>query len=114
MSVPYVPIDGYTPWPNPVWNVRTDCPGYSAGAMQLWITCPPDVLVNVTTGSGSAVVSWIPPTATGGSGSVTTTSNFKPGDTFPIGATEVTYEAKTSTETARCRFAVSVATDPQP
>ena len=41
----------------------------------------------------TAVVTWIPPTASDNSGSVTLTSNYEPGDTFPIGDTLVRYNA---------------------
>ena len=51
---------------------------------------------NVSTDAGSpnATVSWTPPTASDNSGeAVTLTSDYSPGDTFPIGTTTVTYTA---------------------
>ena len=46
------------------------------------------------TGQASAEVSWTPPTANGNSGvAVTLTSNYRPGDRFPIGVTTVIYTA---------------------
>ena len=50
--------------------------------------------VNTDDGSPNATVSWTPPTASDNSGeAVTLTSNYSPGDTFPIGTTTVTYTA---------------------
>lgn len=44
-------------------------------------------------GSISAVVSWTEPTANDNSGFVTSSSSHKPGDSFSIGDTTVTYSA---------------------
>ena len=45
----------------------------------------------------NAIVSWTPPTASDNSGeAVTLTSDYSPGDTFPIGTTTVTYTATDS------------------
>ncbi len=41
-----------------------------------------------------AVASWTPPTPTGLCGPYTLTSNYAPGDTFPIGVTQVIYTLK--------------------
>ena len=50
--------------------------------------------VNTDASSPNATVSWSPPTATDNSGEeVTLTSDYSPGDTFPIGTTAVTYTA---------------------
>ena len=47
----------------------------------------------------TAVVSWHQPSATDNSGeSVTITSNFNSGDTFPIGITNITYTATDTSE----------------
>ena len=53
-------------------------------------------IVNVSTDDNSpnATVQWTPPTASDNSGgAVTLTSDYSPGDTFPIGTTTVTYTA---------------------
>ena len=53
--------------------------------------------VNTAPGSPNATVSWTPPTASDNSGAaVTLTSDYSPGDTFPIGNTAVTYTATDS------------------
>ena len=50
--------------------------------------------VNTDASLPSTTVSWTPPTASDNSGeAVTLTSNYSPGDTFPIGTTTVTYTA---------------------
>ena len=50
--------------------------------------------LNTDAGSPNATVSWTPPTASDNSGeAVTLTSDYSPGDTFPIGTTTVTYTA---------------------
>ena len=50
--------------------------------------------VNTDAGSPNATVSWTPPAASDNSGeAVTLTSDYSPGDTFPIGTTTVTYTA---------------------
>ena len=55
---------------------------------------PPTQNVNTDVGSPNATVSWTPPTASDNSGeAVTLTSDYTPGDTFPIGTTTVTYKA---------------------
>ena len=51
--------------------------------------------VYTDTGSSMAVVSWPLPTASDNSGEgVTLTSDYSPGDSFPIGNTTVTYTAR--------------------
>ena len=54
---------------------------------------PSDINANTDSGVATAAVSWTPPTATDNSGSVTLTSDYNPGDNFPIGTTTVTYTA---------------------
>ena len=50
--------------------------------------------VNTDPGSPNGTVSWTPPTASDNSGDeVTLTSDYSPGDAFPIGTTAVTYTA---------------------
>ena len=66
--------------------------------------------VNTDAHSPTATVSWTPPTASDNSGeTVTLTSDYESGDTFPIGTTTVTYAATdTSGNTATSTFNVVV------
>ncbi|MEO5975891.1 MAG: HYR domain-containing protein [Chryseolinea sp.] len=68
-----------------------------------------DVEVNLVTGC-SANVSWQPPTFSDAcSGLSKVTSNFQPGNSFPVGATEVVYTATDkSGNTATSKFNVKV------
>ena len=71
--------------------------------------CPADIN-NVSPNSGdcTAVVTWTPPTATG-SGTVTMTSNYNPGDAFYPGVHRVIYRATDSSgDTSFCEFKVEV------
>ena len=52
-----------------------------------------DIEKNTDETLSTAVVTWTSPTASDNSGSVTLTSNYEPGDTFPIGETVVRYNA---------------------
>ncbi|UJP64393.1 HYR domain-containing protein [Mongoliitalea daihaiensis] len=73
------------------------------------INCPASIVVPNTIGSCSASVGWVPPTASDNSGSVTLTSNFEPGASFPVGTTRVIYTATDPTgNTAVCEFDVTV------
>ena len=55
---------------------------------------PSNQTVNTDAGSPTATVSWTPPTASDNSvEAVLLTSDYSPGDTFPIGTTTVTYTA---------------------
>ena len=55
---------------------------------------PSTLNVDTDASSPTATVSWSPPTASDNSGEeVTVTSDYSPGDTFPIGTTTVTYTA---------------------
>ena len=71
--------------------------------------CPGDQSDNLGVGVAMATVSWTEPSSTDNSGSPTLTSDYNPGDSFPIGTTTVTY---TSTDiagnTATCTFDVVV------
>jgi len=71
---------------------------------------------NITTNTGPSrvscdqVVVWTEPTASSPVGVTTFTSNYKPGDTFPVGSTTVTYTAVDSTgNSTNCSFTVTVA-----
>ena len=54
---------------------------------------PADIIQTTDDGLSTAVVMWTPPSASDNSGQVTLISSHNPGDTFPIGATSVTYTA---------------------
>ena len=55
---------------------------------------PSNKTVNTDASLPNATVSWTPPTASDNSGeAVTLTSDYSPGDAFPIGTTTVTYTA---------------------
>ena len=75
--------------------------------------CPTDI-TNVTPNAGSctAVVNWTPPTASG-TGPVTITSNYDPGDSFYPGTHRVIYRATDINGTSFCEFTVQV-NDNQP
>ena len=66
--------------------------------------------VNTDDSLPTAIVSWTPPTASDNSGeAVTLTSDYSPGDAFPIGNTTVTYTATdTYGNIATSSFAVVV------
>ena len=60
----------------------------------VFINVPENLVINTDRGLPTAVVSWQQPSARDNSfGSVTITSNFNPGDRFPIGKTNITYTA---------------------
>ncbi|NOS56852.1 MAG: HYR domain-containing protein [Cyclobacteriaceae bacterium] len=77
--------------------------------------CPADITISSNT-SCSATVNWVEPTATDNcSGSVTPTSNFKPGAVFETGTTEVIYEATDNVgNKSRCTFNVKVTNESVP
>ncbi len=89
------------------------CPGQSTTTVVVQTTpafagCPVNINTNVDVSSCNAVVSWTPPTLTG-TCPATVTSNYAPGDAFPVGSTTVTYTATTgSGTTATCSFNVTV------
>ena len=56
-----------------------------------------------------ATVSWIAPSASDNCGLVTTTSNYNPGDIFPLGTTQVIYTAEDDAgNISTCEFNVVV------
>ena len=70
---------------------------------------PSTVNVDTDASSPNATVSWTPPTASDAGGAVTLTSDYSPGDTFPIGTTSITYTATDSSgNMATSTFAVVV------
>ncbi len=70
--------------------------------------CPSNIS-NVSPNSGdcTAVVNWTPPTATG-TGPVTISSNYNPGDSFYAGTHRVIYRATDLNGTSFCEFTVEV------
>ena len=71
--------------------------------------CPQDVNLEIPSASITTVsVTWVEPTATDDSGSVTFTTTHQPGDLFPVGSsTPVTYTFSDATgNTAVCSFNV--------
>ncbi|MCX6301405.1 MAG: HYR domain-containing protein, partial [Bacteroidia bacterium] len=71
--------------------------------------CLANITVSNDAGDCSADVSWVAPSATDNCGSVTLTSTYDPGDTFPIGTTTVTYTATDNCgNTATCTFTITV------
>ena len=70
---------------------------------------PGNINLEADPGSASIVVVWLEPVASDNSGSVYMTSSHKPGYTFPIGVTTVTYRAEDpSSNIATIRFNVTV------
>ena len=71
--------------------------------------CPGEQIGSTGIGSATAVVSWIPPSATDNSGIQTLTTTHEPGSAFPIGLTTVTYTSTDpSGNTMECTFDVNV------
>uniref|UniRef100_UPI002585C7C5 HYR domain-containing protein n=1 Tax=Algoriphagus sp. TaxID=1872435 RepID=UPI002585C7C5 len=71
--------------------------------------CPEDFAVNTDPGICGAVVTWIEPTSTDNSGSVTLVSNFEPGSIFPVGTSQVVYIATDDAgNQSTCTFNVTV------
>ncbi|XP_071489593.1 uncharacterized protein [Diadema antillarum] len=71
--------------------------------------CPSDIAIEAADGASDVSVTWIEPTATDDSGSVSLTQTAIPGDSFPLGSTEVTYTfSDPSGNSATCSFSVVV------
>ena len=71
--------------------------------------CPADIVVSMTGAGCDETVNWTAPTAKDNCNLATFTSMFKPGDTFPIGITTVTYTATdVSGNSSTCSFTVTV------
>jgi len=76
------------------------------------IACPADILVVPDSSDCTPQVSWIEPTADDNC-SVDLTSNFVPGDNFPVGTTTVIYTATDQSGNAvMCSFTVTIAPTP--
>ncbi|MDX2302057.1 MAG: DUF4082 domain-containing protein [Microscillaceae bacterium] len=77
--------------------------------------CPANISVNNDLAECAADVSWTAPTANDNSGSVTLTSNFAPGTSFPVGTSTVTYTATDAAgNQATCSFTVTVIDNESP
>ncbi len=76
------------------------------------LTCPADITVSTMPGTCEAVVMWTAPEPVMGDClgvGITVTSNFNPGDTFPLGTTSVIYSAVDGAgNQALCSFNVTV------
>ncbi len=72
--------------------------------------CPGNILVNNDAGDCGANVSWTPPTLEDNCPGETPSSNFAPGDFFPIGSTTVTYTGSDAAgnDATACSFTVTV------
>ncbi|TPV32253.1 HYR domain-containing protein [Paucihalobacter ruber] len=71
---------------------------------------PNNISVNTDAGSCDAVVTWTAPTVSDNCPGATLSSNFNPGDTFPLGTTTVTYNAQdtNSNNAVETSFTVTV------
>lgn len=71
--------------------------------------CPEDIVIPAADGECSAVATWTPPVFENECTTFTVTSNFDPGDTFPVGTTEVIYDIVSERgDTTQCVFLVTV------
>ena len=73
------------------------------------IGCPSNVAVAAPSGTVTQPATWTEPTATDNSGMTpTVTQSHQPGDSFPIGMTQVTYTFQDpSGNDATCQFTVT-------
>jgi gliding motility-associated-like protein len=79
------------------------------------VGCPTDMSISTENNSCNAVVSWTEPTASDNCGISSFTSSHKPGDTFPLGITTVTYTANDNNgQTASCSFQIEVVDNVEP
>jgi gliding motility-associated-like protein len=73
------------------------------------IQCPEDIVVPASDGTCEGVATWTPPVMESECTTFTTTSNFEPGDTFPVGSTEVVYNIVNDRgDTTLCTFLVTI------
>ena len=72
--------------------------------------CPDTIEITIQIGMSSMVVSWIEPIATDNSGiTPTVTQSHQPGDSFPVGTTQVSYSFTDLTENeATCSFKIAI------
>ncbi len=99
-------------------TVTVDPPPCSPGPLpDLDFSCSPPVLVNTVVGQNSAVVTYTPATATttcpGGVVNIVQTQGLPSGSSFPLGVTQVCYQASDNCgNVANCCFSVTVAAPP--
>ena len=75
------------------------------------LNCPSNVTVMVELGTSETGVLWVEPKAIDASENVTRTSSHKPGQSFPLGLTTVSYYFQDSAlNKALCEFTVLVKT----
>ncbi len=80
----------------------------SGAYVPIFSNCPSEISnIIPAPGDCTALVSWIPPTASG-SGPVVVSSNYNPGDRFYPGTHKVIYRATDSNGTSFCEFKVTV------
>lgn len=73
------------------------------------VDCPDDQTLSNDPGECGAVATWFPPIFVDNCVDFSLTSNFAPGDNFPVGTTTVTYIATDSAgNTAECSFDITV------
>ena len=60
---------------------------------QIFSNIPGDIQANTTANLATAVVFWDPPVVANNTSHFTVTSDYQPGDIFPIGSHVVTYTA---------------------
>lgn len=78
----------------------------------VFTVCPADILVNILPPATQTIVNWTAPTATDNCQIPNITSNFSPGQAFPLGTTEVQYIAADSAGNRdTCTFNVTVMQD---
>ncbi|MCC6727380.1 MAG: HYR domain-containing protein, partial [Saprospiraceae bacterium] len=81
------------------------CPGDTAGPSISG--CPANI--SLLTSGTSATATWTAPTATDACTPVTLNNNYAPGNTFPLGVTQVTYQfSDKKGNTSTCNFTVTV------
>ncbi len=96
----------------------TGCPSLTRTPVTLTIVdpgapvftdCPANFSVPTDSGTCQAIVTWTVPTPTALCGTVNMTSNFNPGDSFPLGNTTVTYTATSENgSVSTCSFVITV------
>ena len=80
-----------------------------------FLSCPADVMAPADTGYCGALVTWTLPVASDNCPGMVLTSNYSPGDFFPVGNTTVTYTATDAGGlTDVCSFDVIVQAAPDP
>ena len=71
--------------------------------------CPQSITLNASPGACVAALTWVPPTLSNNCDLLTLTSNFDPGDLFPVGITTVIYTATDlAGNTFECDFNITI------